>query len=396
LEDNINVESGSEDCGTSWKHMDSAYLLLNGQTWKTDIETGLFQDVRPTGENHPLQQMKRPGFDLSILLFFSRFTREEASMANSISIVSLFLLICHLLSTSSASPTAPAFIWSNHRFAGLHTQEAVDYHVLTPKALVNTLMQKLEWSSLLCNSDSGESEKLDTVVAFVGNEFYSEDVAHDARVDSSPVLRILKEHFMSSRYSLAFPYVSVTTGGGGILNILVSSIKDSCNLKSRPGKTLIVGSCVKGTFDPNSPILTEGIELVDTVEDVEDFISRRKTSRKSSETDVILTCPVSKHGLEEGESEVELLVSVLSALRQSGTRNAVFYASDPMSGHEYNGRMLASNTTSTNTTCDDICETIAGVYEGIIVAVTLLIILISGLCCMMGIDTPSRFESSQE
>ncbi|MCO5551457.1 hypothetical protein L7F22_004960 [Adiantum nelumboides] len=96
---------------------------------------------------------------------------------------------------------------------------------------------------------------------------------------------------------------------------------------------------------------------------------------------------------------VDLLVSVLSALGQSGTTNAIIYASDPLAstrGVRYSGRMLASNATSTSTTCDDVCETIAGVYEGIIVAITLLIILISGLCCMMGIDTPSRFESSQD
>ncbi|MCO5551456.1 hypothetical protein L7F22_004959, partial [Adiantum nelumboides] len=186
---------------------------------------------------------------------------------------------------------------------GLHTQEAVDYHVFTPKALVDTLMQKFGWSNLLCNADSGDSEKLDTVVAFIGNKLFSEDVAHDARVDGSPMLRILKEHFMSSRYSLAFPYISVATEGGGLLNTLVSSIKDNCNVKSRPGKTVIVGSCAQGMFDPKSPILTDGIELVDTAKDLKDFIYNRKTSRKSSETDVILTCPLSKHGLEDGEPE---------------------------------------------------------------------------------------------
>lgn len=29
-------------------------------------------------------------------------------------------------------------------------------------------------------------------------------------------------------------------------------------------------------------------------------------------------------------------------------------------------------------------------------AIVLLIILISGICCMMGIDTPTRFETPQE
>eukprot|EP00250_Pteridium_aquilinum_P030971 c4261_g1_i1 orf=69-1046(+) len=323
------------------------------------------------------------------------------SMATSLCICSLLLLACHLISpTIASSPTAPAFVWSDHRSLGLHTQGAVDYRVFSPQTLVDTLMQKFGWSSLLCNPNDGGKERLDAVVAFIGNELHSEDIARTSSDDSLPVLRILKEYFSSSSYSMALPYISISTESGGILNTLLSTIKESCNLKSRPGKMLIVGSCLKGTFDPKWPILTEGIELVDNAENVKDFISSRKASRETSETDIIIACPVSIDGLEAGELEGDMLATVLSALRQSGTSNAVLYASDPLGatvGYGYNARMLSSNVTSTsNTTCDDICETVAGVYEGIIVAVTLLIILISGLCCMMGIDTPSRFENSQD
>ena len=62
------------------------------------------------------------------------------------------------------------------------------------------------------------------------------------------------------------------------------------------------------------------------------------------------------------------LASILSTLRQSGTSNAVIYASDPDSAHtSYNdhGRSLALSTS--NSTCDEICETVTGVYEGVIV-----------------------------
>lgn len=315
-------------------------------------------------------------------------------MATSLFVFALFLFACHRFSpTIASSPTAPAFLWSDHRSVGLHTQGAVDYRVFSSQTLVDTLMQKFDWSSLLCNPNNGEKERLDAVVAFIGNELHSEDIARDSSIDSSPVLRILKEHFSSSSYSVALPYVSVSSENGGILNTLVSTIKDSCNLKTRPGKTVIVGSCLKGAFDAKSPYLTEGIELVDNAESVKDFILSRKASRKMSETDIILACSVSNVGLED---EGDMLATVLSALRQSGTSNAVLYASDPLGatgGYRYNGRMLASNTTST---CDELCETIAGVYEGVIVAITLLIILISGLCCMMGIETPSRFESSHD
>lgn len=263
-------------------------------------------------------------------------------------------------------------------------------------------MQKFGWSSLLCNPNpsDGEHGRLDAVVAFIGNELHSEGIAHESSIDSSPVLRILKDYFSSSSYSIALPYVSISSENGGILNTLVSTIEDSCNLKTRPGKTAILGSCLKGMVDAKRPYLAEGLELLDNAESVKDFILSRKASRTASETDIILACSVSNIGLVQGEAEGDMLATVLSALHQSGTRSTVFYASDPSEttrGYRYNGRMLAANATAnTTTTCDEVCETIASVYEGVIVAVTLLIILISGLCCMMGIDTPSRFESAQE
>ncbi|MCO5580544.1 hypothetical protein L7F22_034412 [Adiantum nelumboides] len=104
--------------------------------------------------------------------------------------------------------------------------------------------------------DEQDKEHSDTL-------FEAEDVAHDASVDDLPMLRILKEHF-----TLAFPYISVATKGGELLNTLVSSIKDNCNVKSRPGKRVIVGSCAQGTFDPKLPILAEGIELVNSGKDL--------------------------------------------------------------------------------------------------------------------------------
>ncbi|KAH7277172.1 hypothetical protein KP509_39G037600 [Ceratopteris richardii] len=198
---------------------------------------------------------------------------------------------------------------------------------------------------------------------------------------------------MSSSVSLAVPYIAYSSEGGGIFSMLFSAIKDSCDLETRPGKTIVMGSCLRGTFDLQSPIMSDGVEVVDTVGDVKDFILKQKESRQDHETDIIFACPMSNDELEKGESEADLLASVFSSLHGSGTSAAFLYASDPFHGTQSHGRLLASNSTST---CDEICETVAGTYEGVIVAITLLIILISGLCCMMGIDTPSRFERASD
>jgi len=63
------------------------------------------------------------------------------------------------------------------------------------------------------------------------------------------------------------------------------------------------------------------------------------------------------------------------------------------------GRYLAEKTKGTKTgegKCDGECLVKSTLLEGTFVGIVLLIILISGLMCMMGIDTPSRFEAPQE
>lgn len=255
-------------------------------------------------------------------------------------------------------------------------------------------MEKFGWSELLCTHGEGQ-EKVDVVIAFIGSELFSEDISLGAYADLD-MLQILKESFLSSNYSMALPYVSVPADRAGFAEILLSTLRDTCDLKSRPGKSLIMGPCAGKFLDPKWHVLTEGVQLVDSTKDIKEFIDSRKGARTSSETDLMVICPATEFG---ATAEGDMLETILLASRQSGTNNAVLYISEPLKGRNpsaFQGRVLSSNSSSSASTCDDICETFAGVYEGIMVAITLLIILISGLCCMMGIDTPSRFETSQE
>ncbi|PSR90285.1 GDP polyribonucleotidyltransferase [Actinidia chinensis var. chinensis] len=63
-------------------------------------------------------------------------------------------------------------------------------------------------------------------------------------------------------------------------------------------------------------------------------------------------------------------------------------------------RFLAESTLGngsvSTTVCDGVCQIKSSLLEGILVGIVLLIILISGLCCMAGIDTPTRFEAPQD
>ncbi|GAB4835065.1 hypothetical protein Ancab_033333 [Ancistrocladus abbreviatus] len=56
----------------------------------------------------------------------------------------------------------------------------------------------------------------------------------------------------------------------------------------------------------------------------------------------------------------------------------------------------SGNRSVNSTVCDRVCQIKTSLLEGILAGIVLLVILISGLCCMMGIDTPTRFETNQD
>lgn len=308
------------------------------------------------------------------------------------------LIMALFFTTTSANPLmAPAFLWSDQRSFGLHSPGAVDYRVLSPQSLVETLMLKFGWSNLLC-TNTEEDENVDMLIAFIGSQLRSEDIARDADA-TSDVLHVLKGAFFSSKYSMALPYISLQPERSGIASMLLSTIKDSCDLKARPGKILIVGPCFRQVLDSKWLFLAEDIELVESAEGIKELINSRKGSKARSETDMMIVCPASSFEHKVALSEGNVLELIILAVRQSGTSATFLYSSDFSDAGNFGafrGRLLLSNSSSSNSTCDDICETIAGLYEGLMVAITLLIILISGLCCMLGIDTPKRFESSQD
>ncbi|WOL18034.1 hypothetical protein Cni_G26827 [Canna indica] len=96
-------------------------------------------------------------------------------------------------------------------------------------------------------------------------------------------------------------------------------------------------------------------------------------------------------------------LSLITFNLKSGAKYTVLYTSKPYTSVEYPARLtmrfLADSTqsnASTNSTCGGVCQIKSSLLEGIFVANLLLTILISGLCCMIGIDTPTRFEAPQE
>ncbi|THG17065.1 hypothetical protein TEA_013209 [Camellia sinensis var. sinensis] len=129
------------------------------------------------------------------------------------------------------------------------------------------------------------------------------------------------------------------------------------------------------------------------VQILQDYLVSRMENRPKGQADLVVACQGSSH------SERQIFSELINSVEQSGARYTVLYVSDPVRSIQYPSfreleRFLAEsspgNEAVDSRVCDGVCEIKSSLLEGLLVGIVLLIILISGLCCMMGIDTPTR------
>ncbi|ESQ29911.1 hypothetical protein EUTSA_v10011977mg, partial [Eutrema salsugineum] len=195
------------------------------------------------------------------------------------------------------------------------------------------------------------------------------------------LLNTLKNLFTASSFSLAFPYISAPEEERmeNLFNIVFS---DSCFVED-------------GTT-----------QKLSKVQSFKDHLVARKETRKEGETDLVVVCSEGSESSTQSyqsPSDREIISELVGSVEHSGTKYATLYVSDPYWYTPYQTlqRFLAEtatgNTTAeASTTCDELCKFKSSLLEGILVGIVLLTILISGLCCMAGIDTPTRFETPQD
>ncbi|GMJ00898.1 hypothetical protein like AT3G13410 [Hibiscus trionum] len=295
----------------------------------------------------------------------------------------------------SSASTVPAFLWSPG-FSSNELKESVNYQIMSPKDLANSVLSQGGWSDLLCSERKNE-RTVDLAIVFVGRELHSSDVAGNKHVDPS-LLNLLKASFTRSNFSMAFPYVA-TSEEETMENLLVSSFKEVC------GHSLGVSNVA---FSESCSLEGGDFKKLADLHSIHDHLVSRMEQRTKGETDLVVVC----HGgfqslkeLDQQSPESEILNEVMSSVEQSGAKYAALYVSDPFKSIHYPGykeleRFLAEDTTKNASAsaqvCDEVCKLKSSLLEGVLVAIVLLLILVSGLCCMMGIDTPTRFEAPQD
>ncbi|XWS52365.1 hypothetical protein CRYUN_Cryun11dG0063600 [Craigia yunnanensis] len=294
----------------------------------------------------------------------------------------------------SLASTVPAFLWSPG-FSSIEL-ESVNYQIMSPKDLANSVLSQGSWSDLLCSGRKHE-HPVDLAIVFVGRELHSSDVAGNKHADPA-LVNLLKVSFTRSNFSMAFPYVAPSEEET-MENLLVSGFKEAC------GHGLGVSNVA---FWESCSIEDGDFQKLTNLHSIHDHLVSRMEKRTKGETDLVVLCHGSfdfVKGLDQQCTESEIMNEVISSVEQSGAKYAALYVSNPFKSIHYPGyreleRFLAEDTAgnaSPNSTgCDEVCKIKSSLLEGVLVGIVLFLILISGLCCMMGIDTPTRFEAPQD
>ncbi|KAI8526442.1 hypothetical protein RHMOL_Rhmol13G0307700 [Rhododendron molle] len=281
-------------------------------------------------------------------------------------------------------------------FSSNGIKEAVNYQTLSTKDLAKSVLSEGGWSNLLCSGKEARQHSVDVAILFVGRELQSWDSSGAKHVDSS-VVDFLKVSFTGANFTLAFPYIAASQEEEAVESSLISEFAETCG-HNLAGKVSFMESCSLdgGNYEKLSDIKT-----------FHDYLVSRMEKRQKGQAYLAVFCQGSSH------SESMLLQNIfvrfslsLSVLWSSpGARYTVLYVSDPLRPVQYPSyreveRFLAESASGhgsfNSTSCDGVCLVKSSLLEGILVGIVLLIILISGLCCMAGIDTPTRFETPQD
>lgn len=307
-----------------------------------------------------------------------------------VGVVTILLVVAQLPAGLTLASTVPAFLWSPHQDGLLNSmmKEAVNYQTLSSKELANSVMSEGGWSSLLCSGNEAQ-QPLDLALLFVGRELQSSDIFGAKHADSE-LVDFLKVSFTMANFSLAFPYIAASENEEVMESMLISEFTETCGHNFGASKVAFLESCSLegGNYEKLADLHT-----------VNDYLVSRMENRPKGQADLVVACQGSSH------SERQIFSELINSVEQSGARYTVLYVSDPVRSIQYPSfreleRFLAEsspgNESVDSRVCDEVCQIKSSLLEGLLVGIVLLIILISGLCCMMGIDTPTRFETPQD
>ncbi|OMO57812.1 hypothetical protein COLO4_35065 [Corchorus olitorius] len=264
----------------------------------------------------------------------------------------------------SSATSVPAFLWSPG-FSNIEVKESVNYQIISPKDLANSVLSQGGWSNLLCSGRKQENS-VDLAIVFVGRELHSSDVVGNKHADPA-LVNLLKASYTGSNFSMAFPYVAASEEET-MENLLVSGFTEAC------GHGLGVGNVA---FSESCSIEGGEFQKLANLHSIHDHLASRMEKRGKGETDLVVLCHGGSHSVEELDQprpESEILSEVIKSVEQSGTKYAALYVSDPLKSVHYPAyreleRFLAEadNGSAPSTGCDEVCKIKSSLLEGVLV-----------------------------
>ncbi|KAL3615860.1 hypothetical protein CASFOL_040154 [Castilleja foliolosa] len=298
----------------------------------------------------------------------------------SVALVVALLVFTAQLPLGLTFSTGPAFLWSPHLDGMCRKKGMVDYRILSPRDLAKSAMTVGGWHDYLCSREEAQHSK-NFAFLFIGTELQSLDISRPSQTDPD-LIDLLK-------YAAGEEKVAIESS-------FISELTDTCQHEFAIGSIALVGSCsVEG----------ENFNKLNDIHSVHDYLNSR-VENSDGRRDLIVLCPGGTlDSDQQSHSESSILSQLLNSVNELGAKYSFLYISDPLRSASYLShrgleRFLAEGTIGNGsakpTLCDGVCQIKSSLLEGIFVGIVLLIILISGLCCMMGIDTPTRFETPQD
>ncbi|KAA3471640.1 2-C-methyl-D-erythritol 4-phosphate cytidylyltransferase [Gossypium australe] len=198
----------------------------------------------------------------------------------------------------SLASTVPAFLWAPGS-SSVESKESVNYQIMSPKDLANSVLSQGGWSELLCSERKNE-RPVDLAVVFVGREEACGD-------------------------------------GLGVANV---AFLESCSIEG-------------GDF--------QKLANLHSVHD--HLVSRMEKRTKGETDLVVLCHGgfQSLKELDQPFPESEILTEVMSSVEQSGAKYAALYVSDPFKSIHYPGyreleRFLADDTAKNGSASPKVCD----------------------------------------
>ncbi|PNX75285.1 hypothetical protein L195_g031218, partial [Trifolium pratense] len=246
-------------------------------------------------------------------------------------------------------------------------KESVNYQVISPKDLAKSVLSEAGWSNFLCKGKKSQ-DPLDLALLFVGGELQSSDLSLNKHA-SSALSDLLKDSFVRSNTSMAFPYVSASEDVN-LEDSLVSGFAEACGDDLGIGNVAFLGSCSMGNGNHEETPASRSVQA---------YLTKRMEESHKGKTDLVVFCngqSQASKNVDRTQSEGEVLSELISSVEESGAKYAVLYVSDISRSIQYPSyrelqRFLAESTTgnvSTNSTaCDGVCQLKSSLLEGLFV-----------------------------